>query len=176
MCDVCSSHHLHNVPGKVLAALRTAHTNGEANAGVDVDGDSIGDKTGEGVVDLMSTKESALRLAVDAAVTVLRVRAERVLASFFLLYSALASFFWFIFSFFIPSCFCLFVRVFLTSLLFLVIFFLLFLHKKLAFFCFLFFLVFLFFAFWVSLGLLLVPPPPPPVFVDWMRLSCILGV
>lgn len=58
---------------KVLAALRTAHTNGEANAGVDVDGDSIGDKTGEGVVDLMSTKESALRLAVDAAVTVLRV-------------------------------------------------------------------------------------------------------
>lgn len=42
--------------------------------GVDVDDDSIGDKSGEGVVDLMSTKESALRLAVDAAVTVLRVR------------------------------------------------------------------------------------------------------
>ncbi|CAM9834444.1 unnamed protein product, partial [Laminaria digitata] len=58
---------------KVLAALRTAHSNGEAHAGVDVDGDSIGDKTAEGVVDLMSTKESALRLAVDAAVTVLRV-------------------------------------------------------------------------------------------------------
>eukprot|EP00904_Undaria_pinnatifida_P004232 jgi/Undpi1/1380/HiC_scaffold_11.g04772.m1 len=58
---------------KVLAALRTAHTNGEAHAGVDVDGDSIADKTQEGVVDLMSTKESALRLAVDAAVTVLRV-------------------------------------------------------------------------------------------------------
>ena len=44
--------------------------------GVDVDDDSIADKSGEGVVDLMSTKESALRLAVDAAVTVLRVRLD----------------------------------------------------------------------------------------------------
>ncbi|CAM9234574.1 unnamed protein product [Scytosiphon promiscuus] len=58
---------------KVLAALRTAHGNGQVKMGVDVDDDSIGDKSGEGVVDLMSTKESALRLAVDAAVTVLRV-------------------------------------------------------------------------------------------------------
>lgn len=69
--------HLHTVSVKVLATLRTAHSNGEAHAGVDVDGDAIDDKTAEGVVDLMSTKESALRLAVDAAVTVLRVRAER---------------------------------------------------------------------------------------------------
>lgn len=44
--------------------------------GVDVDDDSVADKSGEGVVDLMSTKESALRLAVDAAVTVLRVRVD----------------------------------------------------------------------------------------------------
>ncbi|CBN79744.1 conserved unknown protein [Ectocarpus siliculosus] len=58
---------------KVLATLRTAHANGEAKMGVDVDDDSVADKSGEGVVDLMSTKESALRLAVDAAVTVLRV-------------------------------------------------------------------------------------------------------
>lgn len=58
---------------KVLATLRTAHANGEAKMGVDVDGDSVSDKAAEGVVDLMSTKESALRLAVDAAVTVLRV-------------------------------------------------------------------------------------------------------
>lgn len=73
-------------PLKVLAALRTAHTNGEAHAGVDVDGDSIADKTQEGVVDLMSTKESALRLAVDAAVTVLRVRVVLGLTLFFLLF------------------------------------------------------------------------------------------
>lgn len=59
---------------QVLASLRTAHSNGESQMGVDVDGDSICDKVKEGVVDLMSTKESALRLAVDAAVTVLRVR------------------------------------------------------------------------------------------------------
>lgn len=63
---------------QVLAALRTAHANGEAKVGIDVDDDSIGDKSGEGVVDLMSTKESALRLAVDAAVTVLRVSATLV--------------------------------------------------------------------------------------------------
>lgn len=58
---------------QVLAALRIAHAKGEAGMGIDVDGDSICDKTKEGIVDLMSTKESALRLAVDAAVTVLRV-------------------------------------------------------------------------------------------------------
>lgn len=40
---------------------------------VDVDGDSIIDEVASGVLDLLSTKESALRLAVDAAVTVLRV-------------------------------------------------------------------------------------------------------
>ncbi|CAN0106406.1 unnamed protein product, partial [Ectocarpus sp. 12 AP-2014] len=62
-----------NAEKVVLAALRTAHANGEAKMGVDVDDDSVADKSGEGVVDLMSTKESALRLAVDAAVTVLRV-------------------------------------------------------------------------------------------------------
>lgn len=58
---------------KVLASLRTAHGNGESQVGVDVDSDSVCNKTEEGVIDLMSTKESALRLAVDAAVTVLRV-------------------------------------------------------------------------------------------------------
>ena len=93
---------------KVLAALRTAHSNGEAQAGVDVDGDSIGDKTAEGVVDLMSTKESALRLAVDAAVTVLRVRAALALAFtlgfgflfwFLWIFFFLVWFLWFIFFF-----------------------------------------------------------------------------
>lgn len=43
-----------------------------------MDDDSIADKSGDGVVDLMSTKESALRLAVDAAVTVLRVSLDSV--------------------------------------------------------------------------------------------------
>ncbi|CAM9994588.1 unnamed protein product [Choristocarpus tenellus] len=60
-------------PEKVLAALRMAHSKGNVGMGVDVDGDGVINQSGEGVVDLMSTKESALRLAVDAAVTVLRV-------------------------------------------------------------------------------------------------------
>ncbi|CAM9857273.1 unnamed protein product [Ascophyllum nodosum] len=58
---------------KTLAALRTAHASGDSKMGVDVEGDSITDQSAAGVLDLMSTKESALRLAVDAAVTVLRV-------------------------------------------------------------------------------------------------------
>ena len=59
---------------QTLAALRTAHASGDSKMGVDVEGDSITDQSAAGVLDLMSTKESALRLAVDAAVTVLRVR------------------------------------------------------------------------------------------------------
>lgn len=57
--------------------------------GVDVDDDSVADKSGEGVVDLMSTKESALRLAVDAAVTVLRV-SERLVAMYCSFFRSLA--------------------------------------------------------------------------------------
>ncbi|CAN0293227.1 unnamed protein product [Discosporangium mesarthrocarpum] len=50
-----------------------AHVKGKTGMGVDVDGSGVADKAQEGVVDLLSTKEAALRLAVDAAVTILRV-------------------------------------------------------------------------------------------------------
>lgn len=64
----------------VLAGLSAAHANGQANAGVDIEGGldgSSGNKSGilieNGVYDIMNTKQSAFRLAVDAALTVLKV-------------------------------------------------------------------------------------------------------
>lgn len=58
----------------VLAALGAAHANGEKTAGVDVSGGNNGVcLTRDSLVDLISTKSSAFRLSVDAALTVLRV-------------------------------------------------------------------------------------------------------
>lgn len=59
----------------VLAALGAAHANGDAKAGVDIE---AADGRGSGVcecaaLDLLATKTSAFQLAIDAAVTVLRV-------------------------------------------------------------------------------------------------------
>mmetsp|Transcript_10547 Transcript_10547/g.15651 ORF Transcript_10547/g.15651 Transcript_10547/m.15651 type:complete len:550 (-) Transcript_10547:1341-2990(-) len=63
--------------GKVLAALVAAHANGKACAGVDIDAMGIDGATGvcdeTKVYDLYQSKASAFRLAIDAAVTVLRV-------------------------------------------------------------------------------------------------------
>lgn len=61
-------------PTKVVAGLRDAHKSGDAKAGVDllaVDAAAAARTTD--VVDILAVKESALRLAVDAAITVLRV-------------------------------------------------------------------------------------------------------
>lgn len=61
----------------VLAALGAAHANGNATLGVDIeaaDTDKDGTKdTGNILLDLFETKKSALTLAIDAAITVLRV-------------------------------------------------------------------------------------------------------
>jgi T-complex protein 1 subunit theta len=64
----------------VLAGLSAAHANGEATAGVDIEGGldgTSGNKSGiladNKVNDIMSTKLSAYRLAIDAALTVLKV-------------------------------------------------------------------------------------------------------
>jgi T-complex protein 1 subunit theta len=54
----------------VVTALYAAHDKGEARAGVNVGGSGVG--VG-GVLDAFLVKDSALRLAVDAALTVLRV-------------------------------------------------------------------------------------------------------
>mmetsp|Transcript_15943 Transcript_15943/g.23365 ORF Transcript_15943/g.23365 Transcript_15943/m.23365 type:complete len:547 (+) Transcript_15943:124-1764(+) len=63
-------------PTKVLTALGAAHANGESTMGVDINGDNpngIMDTANASIVDLLSTKISAFRLAIDAAITVLRV-------------------------------------------------------------------------------------------------------
>lgn len=61
----------------VLAALGAAHANGNVTLGVDINAagtDREGTReTGDTLVDLLTTKMSAFMLAVDAAVTVLRV-------------------------------------------------------------------------------------------------------
>ena len=66
----------------VLAALGAAHANGDTAMGIDISGDNngicrtVGDNNDENskyLVDLYATKASAFRLAVDAALTVLRV-------------------------------------------------------------------------------------------------------
>lgn len=64
----------------VLAGLGAAHANGQASAGVDIEGGSDGSSGNESgilldnnVNDILNTKLSAYRLAVDAALTVLKV-------------------------------------------------------------------------------------------------------
>lgn len=64
----------------VVAGLNAAHANGQASAGVDIEGGldgTSGNKDGilldNGVHDILSTKLSAFRLAIDSALTVLKV-------------------------------------------------------------------------------------------------------
>jgi len=64
----------------VLAGLSAAHANGHASAGVDIEGGldgTSGNKSGilmeNEVYDILSTKTTAFRLALDAALTVLKV-------------------------------------------------------------------------------------------------------
>jgi len=59
----------------VAAGSATAAASGPTgpNVGVDIAGGKIKDVLADGIFDLLATKESALRLAVDAALTVLRV-------------------------------------------------------------------------------------------------------
>jgi T-complex protein 1 subunit theta len=63
--------------GRVLAALGAAHASGKKNAGIDIDAMGVADATGiqeeTKVLDLFATKSTAFRLAIDAALTVLRV-------------------------------------------------------------------------------------------------------
>lgn len=58
----------------ILAKLYSAHESGAASAGVDVeDGDVKDMATKSNIYDLLLTKEQALRLAADTAITVLRI-------------------------------------------------------------------------------------------------------
>lgn len=61
-------------PTEVISGLYAAHAAGHAGAGVDVDGDKpTKDCVAAGVLDAYATKVSALRLAAEAAITILRV-------------------------------------------------------------------------------------------------------
>jgi T-complex protein 1 subunit theta len=57
----------------VLSALRAAHANGQTRAGLDVETGQPRDLAPDGILDLYTTKWWALKLAADAAATVLRV-------------------------------------------------------------------------------------------------------
>ena len=63
--------------GVVIAALGAAHASGKTSAGVDIDAMGISGASGvsddTGVLDLYTSKQSALKLAIDASLTVLRV-------------------------------------------------------------------------------------------------------
>ena len=63
--------------GVTIAALGAAHASGKPLAGVDIDQMGIDGSTGvsddTGVLDLYTAKASALKLAIDSALTVLRV-------------------------------------------------------------------------------------------------------
>ena len=69
------------IDGLLEAELTAAHgsDDGICSAGIEIDKEDVTSTTGvasmkdKGVVDIMATKLSALRLAVDAAVTILKV-------------------------------------------------------------------------------------------------------
>jgi len=57
----------------MLSQLYAAHEDKKSSFGIDVKAGGVRDMVSEGVFDLLSTRSQALRLATDAAVTVLRV-------------------------------------------------------------------------------------------------------
>ena len=59
-------------PSEVISALYNEHKSGNKHVGVNIDGGVV-DHSTTGIVDCFTAKKSALRLANDAAVTVLRV-------------------------------------------------------------------------------------------------------
>jgi T-complex protein 1 subunit theta len=57
----------------ILSQLYSAHQKGGQNVGVDVEEGTVSDAASRDVLDLLATKYSAIRLATDAALTILRV-------------------------------------------------------------------------------------------------------
>jgi T-complex protein 1 subunit theta len=57
----------------VITALHVAHTAGKSTVGVDIDGEGTKDAVAAGIVDSLAVKVSALRLACETAITILRV-------------------------------------------------------------------------------------------------------
>jgi T-complex protein 1 subunit theta len=57
----------------VIAKLYAAHSEQQANAGLDIDSGEVADAVKLGVFDLFSGKANALHLAVDCAISILRI-------------------------------------------------------------------------------------------------------
>jgi T-complex protein 1 subunit theta len=57
----------------ILASLYAAHEAGDSKAGVDIENAGVKDMATAGVLDLFATKEQAMRLASDTAITILRI-------------------------------------------------------------------------------------------------------
>ena len=62
----------HN-PTDVISNLYAAHQAGKVNEGLDVETGGTLDASAAGIYDLLSSKVHAIKLATDAAVTILRV-------------------------------------------------------------------------------------------------------
>lgn len=56
-----------------IARLYAAHTNGETDVGIDIEGKGIASATDAGILDLLVTKKFAMRLATTSVLTILRV-------------------------------------------------------------------------------------------------------
>ena len=57
----------------IVAALYAAHAAGKASVGVDVDGGETKDTAAAGILDCLAVKASAIKLAAETAITILRV-------------------------------------------------------------------------------------------------------
>lgn len=57
----------------MLAKLYAAHEEGHKNTGVDLESGGVLDAVANNIFDLYSSKKLALKLATDAAITVLKV-------------------------------------------------------------------------------------------------------
>jgi len=60
-------------PTEAISALYAAHQAGKQNDGVDIENGGTVDSAARGILDLLSSKAHALKIASDAAVTILRV-------------------------------------------------------------------------------------------------------
>jgi len=61
------------IANEVMASLYAAHTAGNVNVGVDIDGEGVCDAFDAGIIDPFATKAWGLRFATEAASTVLHV-------------------------------------------------------------------------------------------------------
>jgi T-complex protein 1 subunit theta len=69
---------------EIISSLYAAHQAGKVSAGIDVDEGQIIDVEEHSILDLLQTKLNAVRLATNAAITILRV--DQVCILFFIIF------------------------------------------------------------------------------------------